>query len=293
MSPAIISMHEFNRRKRKEDIMIKTEIILHEIEKELKKANIIINNEVKKFVDSYNGPFSYAIKENYKLAEKECLPLCQDTGFIEFFVFLGHKITLEDPIDHILQNAVRKVYTENPFRYSMVSDPIFDRKNTGDNTPPIIHLFQVEGKKLEIRFLVKGGGSENLTKLCMLKPSSDVEEIKKIVIDHIKENAVNSCPPLHVGIGIGGSSEKALLNSKLALTKSFYEKNKDPTYAKLEKEILSEINYLKIGFQGLGKGITAYAVHIEYSPTHIATLPLAISVDCYLCRRGKIVIEDR
>jgi len=271
--------------------MIRADVILDGIVEELKKANIVINDEVKRFVDSYTGPFSYAIKENYRVAEKESLPLCQDTGLVEFFVFLGHEVVLEEPISETLQKAVRKVYIENPFRYSVISDPLFERKNTGDNTPPVVHVFQIEGKKLEIRFLVKGGGSENLTRLYMMRPSSDVEEVKRIVIDHIRENASNSCPPLHIGVGIGGSPEKALLNSKLALTKSFFERNEDPRYARLEEEILSEINSLKIGFQGLGEGITAYAVHIECSPTHIAILPVAISVDCYLCRRGKFVVE--
>ncbi len=273
--------------------MIKAGVILDGIVEELRKANIVIDDEVKKFVDSYNGPFSHAIKENYRVAEREGLPLCQDTGLVEFFVFLGHEVVLEEPISETLRKAVRKVYLDNPFRYSVVSDPLFERKNTGDNTPPVVHVFQIEGKKLEIRFLVKGGGSENLTGLYMMRPSSDVEEVKKVIINHIKENAANACPPLHIGIGIGGSPEKALLNSKLALTKSFFERNEDPRYAKLEEEVLSEVNSLKIGFQGLGEGITAYAVHIEYSPTHIAILPVAISIDCYLCRRGKFAVEAR
>ncbi|MCD6266794.1 MAG: fumarate hydratase, partial [Thermotogaceae bacterium] len=115
--------------------MIRADVILNGIVEELKRANIVINDEVKRFVDSYTGPFSYAIKENYRVAEKESLPLCQDTGLVEFFVFLGHEVVLEESISETLQRAVRKVYLESPFRYSVVSDPLFERKNTGDNTP--------------------------------------------------------------------------------------------------------------------------------------------------------------
>ncbi|PLV59517.1 fumarate hydratase [Thermotoga sp. KOL6] len=272
--------------------MIHEHVILKKVKEALVDANTKINREVETFLERYEGPFSDIIKENFRISKEEKLPLCQDTGLVEFFVFAGHKLAFEKPIEDILNKAVEEVYTEFPFRYSVVSDPLFDRINTNTNTPAVVHLFHVPGKKLEIRFLVKGGGSENLALLRMLNPSSSVIEVKELIIEHIRNNGAKACPPLHVGIGIGGSAEKAVLLSKLALTKDFKERNKDPRYAKLEEELERELNLLGIGFQGLGKGPTVYSVHVECFPTHIATLPVAISVDCYLCRKGKVIIES-
>src|SRR5690606_14403455 len=152
------------------------------------------------------------------------------------------------------------------------------------NTPPIIHIFQTKGNNLEIRFLIKGGGSENLSRLYMLRPSSNIEDFKRVIIEHIKENGAKGCPPLHVGIGVGGTSDEAIVLSKLALTKNFKERNIESRYASLEIELIKRLNELKIGFQGLGKGVSVFSVHIEAFPTHIATLPVGISTDCYLCR---------
>ena len=273
--------------------MITKNIIIEKISTLLEKNNYLINSEVKPFIDDYSGPFSQALKKNYVYAQNDKLPLCQDTGMIEFFVFLGNKVELEESLETTLNEAVKRVYVNNPFRFSIVEDPLFERINTKNNTPCIVHLFSTGGNTLEIRALVKGGGSENLSRLFMLKPSSSVQDLKDIVITHIKENGMKACPPLHVGIGIGGSSDKALVLSKLALTKSFYEKNLNEKYSKLEEELKEEINRLKIGFQGLKEGISAYSVHIEAFPTHIATLPVGISVDCYLCRKGVVKFEDR
>lgn len=272
--------------------MISKEVIIKKVASLLKQKNCIINEEVKPFIDEYNGPFSKALKENYKIAQKEKLPLCQDTGMVEFFVFLGNRTILEEPIDASLNKAVGTIYTEMPFRYSVVKDPLFERKNTKTNTPSVVHMFPKEGKDLEIRFLIKGGGSENLTRLFMMKPSSTVEELKKVVIAHVKENGARGCPPLHIGIGIGGSADKAIVLSKLALTKDFNDRNKTFSYANLEEELLKELNELELGFQGLKSGISVYSVHIEDFPTHIATLPVGISIDCYLCRNGVIKFED-
>lgn len=272
--------------------LIQRRVVLDKLKEELVKANIRLNEEVKRIVAEYEGPFSDIIKENYIISEKECLPLCQDTGILEFFVFLGHEVVLEEPIEKTLNSAVEEVYVAYPFRYSIVSDPVFERINTHNNTPVVVHVFQVEGKKLEIRFLVKGGGSENLSTLHMMNPSVGASEIKDFVVEFVKEHGAKACPPLHIGVGIGGTADKALVLSKLALTKDFSERHPDPRYAELEEEILRTVNLLGIGYQGLGHGITAYSVHVEYFPTHIATLPVAVSVDCYLCRKGKIVFED-
>ncbi|MCD6159676.1 MAG: fumarate hydratase [Kosmotoga sp.] len=272
--------------------MIKAEKIYTLVKKELVKANTIVNKPVRKEAEKYKGPFAEIILENMKIAQREGLPLCQDTGMVEFFVFLGHEVRLEEPLCKTFERAVRDIYTSQPYRCSVVADPLFGRKNTGDNTPVICHLFMIEGAQLEIRFLIKGGGSENLSALFMMRPSSNVEDLKEKILGHLKTFGVNACPPLHVGIGIGGTSEEALLLSKLALTKDFEERNHIEAYRILEEELLKEINALKLGYQGLGNGMSAYSVSVEYYPTHIATLPVALSVDCYLCRKGRFTIED-
>ncbi|MGB4375593.1 MAG: fumarate hydratase [Defluviitoga tunisiensis] len=267
--------------------------IMEKLSKSLVEKNCVINDEVKSFVDGYNGPFCEVLKENYKIAQTEGIPLCQDTGIVEFFVFIGHEVRVEEPLVEILNEVVEIVYSQSPFRYSVVRDPLFERKNTQNNTPPIIHIFQTKGNNLEIRFLIKGGGSENLSRLYMLRPSSNIEDFKRVIIEHIKENGAKGCPPLHVGIGVGGTSDEAMILSKLALTKNFKERNIESRYASLEIELIKRLNELKIGFQGLGKGVSVFSVHIEAFPTHIATLPVGISTDCYLCRKGVIDIEDR
>ncbi len=258
---------------------------------QLQRVNTKTNDFVTTQVNTYEGPFSDVLKRNITVAEQTGLPLCQDTGMVEFFAFVGYNIVFTEPLDELLNNAVKKVYSSNPFRYSVVSDPIYERKNTHDNTPAVVHLFHTQRKDVEVRFLVKGGGSENLTKLFMANPSADVHEIIELVVNHIKEHGAKGCPPLNVGIGIGGSADKAVVLSKLALTKCFNETNADSRYAQLENEICRRLNELKIGFQGLFAGPTVYSVHVEYAPTHIANLPIAISVDCYLCRKGVVRIE--
>jgi len=273
--------------------MIKSFEIVTAVSKSIIEANTIADSYVIELARQYNGPFSEIIKENFRLAAEKGLPICQDTGILEFFVFLGHEVCLEEPICASLERAVKEVYATQPYRYSIVSDPLFERKNTGDNTPVVCHVFHIKGKHLEIRFLLKGGGSENLSALFMLKPSAEPEEIKNAVVNHIKELGPNACPPLNIGIGIGGTADKAMLISKLALTNPFNRKNPNEKYNELENEILEEINAFKIGYQGLGNGISAYSVSIEYYPTHIATLPVAVSVDCFICRKGRIIFEDK
>lgn len=273
--------------------MIKDYEIIKAVCKSIIKTNTIADPHVVKQVTHYDGPFSEIIKENFRLAAEKGLPICQDTGMLEFFVFLGHEVSLEQPICTSLEEAVRQVYATQPYRYSIVSDPLFDRKNTGDNTPVVCHVFHTGGKRLEIRFLVKGGGSENLSALFMFKPSADSKEIKAAIISHIKKLGPNACPPLNIGIGIGGTADKAMLLSKLALTNPFNRKNPNEKYSQFENELLEEINALKIGYQGLGNGISAYSVSIEYYPTHLATLPVAVSVDCYICRKGRLIFEDK
>jgi len=261
------------------------------LEEELKKANIVLDEDVWSFLENYDGPFSEALKQNAEISKKTGLPLCQDTGIVEFFVLMGKNFRI-DPIEleKILKRSVKTVYTTEPFRYSVVADPIFDRRNTLSNSPPVIHFLTTDGES-EIRFLIKGGGSENLSALFMMNPTADEEEVMNEIVNHLRKNGANSCPPLHVGVGVGGTSEKAMILSKLALTKKFDERNLDERYAKMEIELAKRMNELGIGYQGLGHGITVYSVHVEYSPTHIATLPVAVSVNCYLCRKGRLILD--
>lgn len=267
------------------------ERIKNKVKQALIIANTKINPEVKPFIDQYEGPFSQTIRENCAISAAQGLPLCQDTGMVEFFCYLGMSFPLNRPLQEILDEAVSQVYSSMPYRYSTVDDPLFERKNRLNNTPCIVHLFQHSGDDLKIDFLIKGGGSENLSRLYMMSPSSTKEEIAQRVISHIKEAGARACPPLKIGIGLGGTSEKAMLLSKLALASSISSQNEDERYRLLEARIKDEINKLSIGFQGLKKGLSCYSVHILTHPTHIATLPLAVCVDCYLCRTGSVHFE--
>lgn len=271
-------------------------MIENEIKEKIKcsiiNANSRINKEIKPFIDNYSGPFSNVLQDNYHVSSSKGLPLCQDTGMVEFFCFLGTNFPLKKPLQDVLDEAVSEVYKNFPFRYSTVDDPLFKRKNRMDNTPAIVHVHMIEGRGLEIKFLIKGGGSENLSRLYMMTPSASKEEVVEQIVSHIEETGARACPPLKVGIGLGGTSEKAMLLSKLALTSSNSKHHDDPRYANLEEEINNRINKLNIGFQGLREGISCYSVHILTHPTHIATLPLAISVDCYLCRTGGVFFES-
>ncbi|AEH50502.1 fumarate hydratase [Pseudothermotoga thermarum] len=264
------------------------EILKKKLYFELVRANTNVDNIVLQHLESYDGPFADVLKKNVFVARETGLPLCQDTGMVEFFVFFGPNVFLQD-IVALLNQVVREVYLENPFRYGVVRDPLFKRQNTGDNTPCIVHLIQWEKQSMQVRFLIKGGGSENLSRLFMLSPSADKNELVEKIVQHIAENGWNACPPLKIGIGIGGSAEEAVLLSKIALTRD--GSSQDEQYAQLEREIFEKVNDLCIGYQGLGKGISCYSVNIEYAPTHIATLPVAISVDCYLCRKGILDVE--
>lgn len=272
--------------------MIAAKEIIIRLGEEVSTANTEMDPYIVEQLDLYQGPFSEVLKKNVTISRRTGLPICQDTGFLEFFVFQGNEVTLEEPIIETLNSTIREIYKARPFRYSIVSDTLLRRENTYDNTPVVCHIFPVKGAKLEIRFLVKGGGSENLSRLFMMNPSSGVDDVVQIIVDSLKESAARGCPPLKVGIGIGGSSDKVMVLAKLALTRSFNEKHPDSEYAALEDRILAEINDLKIGYQGLGKGITAYSVHIETYPSHIAIMPVGLAVDCYIARKGRVVLED-
>jgi fumarate hydratase subunit alpha len=230
------------------------------------------------------------LKENAKIAREEKLPICQDTGFAVFFIDIGDEVIIKGGnIVEAINEGVRQGYREGYLRKSILSDPL-KRINTNDNTPAVIHFNVVPGDKLKIIIAPKGGGSENMSGIKMLAPSEGVEGIKKFVIDRVREAGSNPCPPIIVGIGIGGTFEKAAIISKKALLRPLGSSNPDPFYADLEKELLGKINNLGIGPQGLGGRITALGVHIETYPCHIASLPVAINIQCHASRHKEIIL---
>ena len=228
--------------------------------------------------------------ENANIAKERAIPICQDTGMAVFFVQLGQEVIIEGKtIEEAINDGVRKGYEEGYLRKSVVHP--LTRKNTKDNTPAIIHYEMVKGDKLVIEFAPKGFGSENMSKLKMLKPSDGVDGIKKFIIETVKEAGPNPCPPIVVGVGIGGTVDKCAQIAKKALLRDVGKYNyKDSYIADLEIELLKEINSLGIGPQGLGGNTTALAVNIETFPTHIAGLPVVVNINCHASRHKKVVI---
>jgi fumarate hydratase subunit alpha len=226
--------------------------------------------------------------ENAAIAEREQIAICQDTGFAVFFVELGDRVSIEGgTLVDAINEGVREGYREGYLRKS-ICHPL-TRKNTGDNTPAIVHLELVPGDGLKILLAPKGAGSENMSQVAMLKPSDGLEGIKKMVIERVRDAGANPCPPVVVGVGIGGTMEKAAIIAKKAMLRSIGSVNPDPELAALEAELLKKINNLGIGPQGLGGRTTALAVHIEVFPCHIASLPVAVNINCHASRHKEIV----
>nr|WP_302599358.1 fumarate hydratase [uncultured Cellulosilyticum sp.] len=227
---------------------------------------------------------------NADIAKNEDIPICQDTGSAVIFVKLGQEVHVEGGLlKDAINEGVRRGYTEGYLRKSIVENPLY-RKNTGDNTPAIIHYEIVEGDNIEILVAPKGGGSENMSKVYMLKPSDGIEGVKKAVKEAVSLAGPNACLPVVVGIGIGGNFEKSTLLAKTALTRHVGSHNEDPRMKALEEELLQEINAMGIGPQGLGGKVTALAVHIETYPCHIASMPLAINMGCHVNRHQSVVL---
>ncbi|MGI6453809.1 MAG: fumarate hydratase [Syntrophomonadaceae bacterium] len=225
------------------------------------------------------------IIENVELARREQVALCQDTGLAVVYLEVGQDVHFTGgSLQEAINEGVRQGYKDGYLRKSAVSDPVFDRKNTGDNTPAIIHMDIVPGDKVKITVVPKGGGAENMGALKMLKPAEGLEGVKKFVVDTVVNAGGNPCPPVIVGVGIGGTMEKAAYLAKKALTRTAGEHNPDPKYRDLEIELLEEINRSGVGPQGFGGRITALAVNIEYFPTHIATLPVVVNLNCHASR---------
>ncbi len=229
--------------------------------------------------------------DNAAIAAAEKMPLCQDTGFAVYFVEMGEMVRIDGgSIYEALAVGTAKGYKEGFLRKSIVADPIFKRANTGDNTPPIIHLKLVPGTELTVILAPKGGGSENMSRLKMLKPSDGRKGVVDFVVDTVVAAGGNPCPPTIVGIGIGGTFEKAAFLAKKALLRDVGGANPEPEYAELEQDILTTVNASGVGPQGLGGNTTALAVHIEHFPCHIASLPVAVNLNCHAARHAGFTI---
>ena len=227
--------------------------------------------------------------ENADIAAKENMPLCQDTGFAVYFVEMGCDVKLDSgTVEEALTLGTIQGYKDFYLRKSIVADPLFDRKNTTTNTPCIVHLKSVPGDKLKITLAPKGGGSENMSALKMLKPSEGRAGVVDFVVNSVVNAGGNPCPPTVVGVGIGGTMEYAAYLAKKALLRKVGTPSADPRYAELEAEILEKINASGVGPQGLGGKITSLSCHIEFFPCHLASLPVAVNINCHAARHAEI-----
>lgn len=229
------------------------------------------------------------IIENYGIADSNDVPICQDTGLACVFVEIGQDVHVEGDLSEAIHEGVRRGYTDGYLRKSVVRDPI-DRVNTSDNTPAMIYYDIVPGDKLKITVAPKGAGSENMSRIKMLKPSDGLQGVKDFVLECVEEAGPNPCPPIVVGVGVGGTFDKAAYLAKKALIRPLDVPNPDPFWAALEDELLEKVNALGIGPQGLGGRTTALAVRIEKMPAHIASLPVAVNINCHVTRHETEVI---
>jgi len=231
------------------------------------------------------------IIENANIAKSDQVPICQDTGMTVIFMEIGQDVhVVGGNLEEAVNAGVAKGYTEGYLRKSVVGEPLFNRQNTTNNTPAIIHITIVPGDKLKIKLAPKGAGSENKSALKMLVPADGIEGVKKFVLDTVKLAGPNSCPPMVIGVGIGGTMEKATLLAKKSLIRPLNKRNENPEYANLEAELLELINKTGIGPQGLGGITTALAVNVEYFATHIASLPVAVNINCHATRHAEVVL---
>ncbi|MDH3392908.1 MAG: fumarate hydratase [Desulfobulbaceae bacterium] len=242
--------------------------------------------------DREESPLSKNVLEllisNADIASRERIPVCQDTGICTVFVSLGREVVIKGNLDEAIQEGVRRGYDEGFLRKS-VCDPV-TRMNTGTNTPAVVHLELVDGDQLTVRFLPKGCGSENMSSLAMLPPSSGLPGVVDYVVERAHGAGSNPCPPMVVGVGVGGTFEKAAIIAKKALLRPVGEANPRPEVAELEEEILTRINKTGQGVHGLGGNNTALAVHLDTFPTHIASLPVAVNIQCHAHRHKEVTL---
>jgi len=263
-----------------------------------KEANYFLGQDVVNAFKSYKEKETSStgkdileqLLTNAEIARTEEVPMCQDTGYAVFFIEVGQDLHIvEGLLDDAINEGVRKGYLEGYLRKSIVGHPL-NRVNTGDNTPAVIHTKIVAGDKLKITIAPKGGGSENMSGIRMLKPAEGVEGVKNFVLETVEKAGPNPCPPIVVGVGIGGTFEKAALLAKQSLLRPIGSRNSQQDMADLENELLDKINKLGIGPQGLGGITTALDVHIETYPAHIASLPVAVNINCHAARHKSTIL---
>lgn len=277
--------------------IIKPEIISENVKKLCIEANYFLPSDVRLALDDSLEKETFPIAkntlgiivENYKLSANELIPICQDTGLACVFLEIGQDIHIDGDIEKAVNEGVRSGYSEGLLRKSCVKDPL-NRINTNDNTPAMIYYDFVPGDKLKITVAPKGFGSENMSQLKMLKPSDGINGVIDFVLKTVEDAGPNPCPPIVVGVGIGGTFDKAALLAKKALIRDLDSKNENAYYSELEDTLLEKINNLGIGPQGFGGLTTALAVNIETMPTHIAGLPCAVNINCHATRHVSIYI---
>jgi len=255
-----------------------------------KDMDVALHEAVEKEQSPLGKKILYQLRENLAIAKKEMIPICQDTGMAVVFVEIGQEVHFEGGLlEEAINEGVRQGYTEGFLRKSVVKDPIL-RENTRDNTPAVIHYVMKAGDKVKLTLAPKGFGSENMSRIFMLKPADGIEGVKQAILTAVKDAGPNACPPMVVGVGIGGTFEKCALMAKKALTRNLEEKSPVKYVDELEQEMLEKINRLGIGPGGLGGTQTALAVNIEVYPTHIAGLPVAINICCHVNRHAHRII---
>ena len=278
--------------------IVKTEEITKNIKEMCIEANHVLSpdmkevfeNRVKQEKSALGKKILSQLEENLVIAREDMIPICQDTGMAVVFMEMGQEVHIEGgSLTEAVNRGVREGYIQGYLRKSVVSDPI-ERINTKDNTPAIIHYDITEGDRIQITVAPKGFGSENMSRVFMLKPADGIEGVKEAILTAVKDAGPNACPPVVVGVGIGGTFEKCALMAKHALTRDLREASPIPYVRELEKEMLDKINALGIGPGGLGGSVTALGVNIETYPTHIAGLPVAINICCHVNRHVHRVI---
>ena len=229
--------------------------------------------------------------ENASIAASDGIPICQDTGLAVIFADVGQDVRIVGgAFEDAVNEGVRRGYVDGYLRKSCVAEPLFDRKNTRDNTPAVIHTRLVPGDSLRLRLAPKGAGSVNKSVVKMLVPADGIEGVRKVVLDAVLAAGPNSCPPMVVGVGLGGTMEMAAICAKRAAARDLESRNHDPRYAAFEEELLELINKTGIGPQGLGGLTTALKVHVEWAPTHIASLPVAVNINCHAARHAEVTL---
>ena len=279
--------------------VIKAEEITSAVSRLFKECNYFIGNDITEALEcAYKKEQSPVGKqvisqllENNRIAAEEQIPICQDTGMAVLFVKYGDKVIIEDgSFKNAVESGVRQAYKDGYLRKSVVNDPVFDRINTKDNTPAIIHTEIVSGSKISITAGGKGFGSENMSAIKMLAPSYGKQGVMDFVLETVRKAGPNPCPPIVVGVGIGGTFEKAAILAKKATFRPVDTNNPDPRYAEMEKQLLEQINKMGFGPAGLGGNTTALGVNIETYPTHIAGMPVAVNICCHAARHKTVII---